>query len=153
MHIYATSQSVSVCSHNDSSSSLVYASRVFLLSATACVSSVATNAPLSWGLAQEGSAVTEWEGISSFPMINLQQETEDRVCKCDQDTVTAQVRTRTTYFNAENAKPFRPSLLLQHQTHKLTPQQSIKHTPSWKMIHVVTVKICLVCNSDLKKNM
>lgn len=115
MHVYATSKSESVCSHNDSSSSLVYASRVFLLSANACVSSVTTDALLSWGLVQGGSAVTEWEGISSFPTINLQQETEDHVCKCDQDTVTAQVRTRTTYFNAENAKPFRPSLLLQHR--------------------------------------
>lgn len=85
MRICATSQSKSVRSHNDSSSSLVYASRVFLLSANACVSSVATDALLSWGLVQEGSAVTEWEGISSFPMINLQQETEDNVCKCDQD--------------------------------------------------------------------
>lgn len=59
MHIYATSQRKSVCSHNDSSSSLVYASRVFLLSANACVSSVTTDALLSWGLMQEGSAVTE----------------------------------------------------------------------------------------------
>lgn len=59
MHIYATGQSKSVCSHNDSSSSLVYASRVFLLSANACVSSVATDALLSWGLVEEGSAVTK----------------------------------------------------------------------------------------------
>lgn len=92
-----------VFSHIDSSSFLVEDRRVFLLES---------------GLSADGcesSASTECVGISSFPMMNLRQKTHTTsIYKPFSSAVKmkASIETGTTYFNAENAKPLRPSLLL-----------------------------------------